>query len=805
VLLVLLLASGGAALIYEIVWFELMQLVVGSSAVSLGMLLAAFMAGTCLGSLGFSRYAGASRHPLMAYARLEIGIAVLGVAVLLMMPLVSRAYIASVAAGWSGSLARAIVGAICLLPPTMLMGATLPAASRWLELSSADSSWLALAYSANTAGAVAGCLAAGFYLLPTYDGELATYLAAGLNLFSAAGAFLLVRFTDPIRPSSSTLGDEAGRRRNGWVYVAAAISGGSALAAEVLWTRSLSLLLGATVYTFSLVLAVFLSSIALGSVLASRILRRGVAPAIALGLCQLLLVPAISWTCAILNLSLPYWPVNPSLSNSPWILIQIDLLRCLWALAPPAILWGAALPFALAAAGDGGPVPAGVVGRVLAANTAGAIVGATAASLVIVPQFGTRAGEQALLIGCVAAALCALVPAIRRARAWRATVPSAAAVTAAVALVFWAASLLPDQPAHLVAYGRYMATWIDRVKIVYVGEGQNASVAVSEFSDGVRNFHVSGKVEASSQPQDMRLQRMLAHLPGLAHDDPRAVLVVGLGAGVTAGSFLLYPDISRIVIAEIEPLIPTAIAPYFSAQNNDVVNDPKATVVYDDGRHFLQTTREQFDIITSDPIHPWVKGSASLYTKEYFELVKSRLKPGGIVSQWLPLYESDSDAVKMVIATILEVFPHATVWGNAHGQNAVDVVLVARNENVPFDADRAAARLTQPAFSGVRGALEEVGFGSAADLLSTFSGRGEDLRPWLAGVEVNRDRNLRLQYVAGRESTVYASRRIHDEMLAYRRFSDDVFAASAGMKEALTASATERARGRLPALQSRHE
>src|SRR5579872_5342614 len=174
----------------------------------------------------------------------------------------------------------------------------------------------------------------------------------------------------------------------------------------------------------------------------------------------------------------------------------------------------------------------------------------------------------------------------------------------------------------------------------------NSSVAVSLMYNGVRNFHVSGKVEASSEPQDMRLQRMLGHLPALLHPNPRKVLVVGCGAGVTAGSFVAHPEVERIVICEIEPLIPTVVVSYFRLENQDVLNDPRVELVCDDARHFIATTAETFDVITSDPIHPWIKGAATLYTQEYFEQCKRHLKPGGLVTQWVPLYESNPDAVK---------------------------------------------------------------------------------------------------------------------------------------------------------------
>ena len=199
-------------------------------------------------------------------------------------------------------------------------------------------------------------------------------------------------------------------------------------------------------------------------------------------------------------------------------------------------------------------------------------------------------------------------------------------------------------------------------KPLYVGEGRNSSVVVSQLPGGQIYFHVSGKVEASTEPYDMRLQRMLGHIPALIHKGPESVLVVGFGAGVTAGTFVVHPEVKNITICEIEPLIPQASSKYFATENHNVFHDPRTRMMYDDARHFVLTTKEKFDIITSDPIHPWVKGTATLYSKEYFELVKQHLNPGGVITQWVPLYESDFETVKSELATFFDVFPNGTIW-----------------------------------------------------------------------------------------------------------------------------------------------
>jgi spermidine synthase len=283
----------------------------------------------------------------------------------------------------------------------------------------------------------------------------------------------------------------------------------------------------------------------------------------------------------------------------------------------------------------------------------------------------------------------------------------------------------------------------------------------------------------------MRLQRMLGHIPALVHPRPRSVLVVGCGAGVTAGSFVVHPTVERIVICEIEPLIPKVVARYFSEENHDVVKDPRVEVVYDDARHYILTTHETFDVITSDPIHPWVKGSATLYTQEYFELVKRRLNPGGVVTQWVPLYESSEAVVKSEIATFIQVFPHATVWSNDIKGEGYDTVLLGQATATTIDVDALQDRLDRPDHVSVVQSLNEVKFYSAVDLLSTYAGQGPDLGPWLKDAVLNRDRNLRLQYLAGMGLESTQSTRIFSDMKAYRRFPEQLFVVTEPRKDTL--------------------
>ena len=669
-LIVLFVGSGCAALIYEVVWLQLLQLVIGSSAVSLGVLLGTFMGGMCLGSLLLPRYVSPDVHPLRVYAWLELGIGAIGVAVLVFVPIVGSLYATSVAHGFPGILLRGLLCAICLLPPTVLMGATLPAIARWIGTTGTGVSWLGFFYGANIAGAVFGSLLAGFYLLRTYDMATATFVAAAVNVLVGVIGLRLAATTPYRAPASADpAGTVSPARGAASVYVAIALSGFCALGAEVVWTRVLSLMLGATIYTFSIILAVFLTGLGIGSSVGSFLSRAIATPRTALAWCQVLAGLAAAWAAVMLGRSLPYWPVNPWLSTSPWLTFQIDLVRCFWTLLPASLLWGASFPLALAGAASRGQDPGRLVGGVYAANTVGAIVGAVGFSLIVIPFFGTHGAERAIVACAVAAAVAAIFPSRSRSSpsnpasgfsAGRDGLVAAACV--ALAIVAW---LVPGVPPGLIAYGRSLPTREEpSTKYLYVGEGINSSIAVSQLSNGVRNFHVAARSRRRASRRTCACSGCWATFPRCFHPKPKSVLVVGFGAGVTAGSFVPYPDVERIVICEIEPLIPQKVAPYFEKENHDVLRDPRVTVVFDDARHRILTTNETFDIITSDPIHPWVKGAATLYTKEYFELVKRHLNPGGVVTQWVPLYESTPEVVKSEIATFFEVFPNGTIWGN---------------------------------------------------------------------------------------------------------------------------------------------
>jgi spermidine synthase len=505
-----------------------------------------------------------------------------------------------------------------------------------------------------------------------------------------------------------------------------------------------------------------------------RAARSAAWPRLALGWCQVLLTLGIAWTAYMIANSLPYWPINPLLTISPWHTFQLDLVRCLWAILPPAILWGASFPLACAAVAAPGEDPGRVVGGIYAANTFGAIVGALGISLALIPWIGTQQSQRVLLVVAAVSAWFVLAPHAWRQRS-KAVAACLAVATVVAGLLAWSVDAIPGE---LIAYGRRMAISAGKARILYTAEGINSSVAISEWNDGAIEVDVNGHVEATTEPYDMRLQRMVGHMPALLHPHPRSVLGIGFGAGVSAGTFTTYPSIQKITICEIEPIIPPIATRYFARQDYDVLHNPRTRIVYDDARHYVLTTPEKFDIIASDPLDVFVKGTAALYSKEYFEAVKQHLNPGGIFTLYIPLYESDVRTVKSELATFFEVFPHGTVWANTISGQGYDMVFMGQADALKINLDEVQQRLDRADYAAVAQSLHEIGIGSVIDLLSGYAGQKSDLGPWVKGAEINRDGDLRLQYLAGWGINSSLEDYIYHQMLSYRRTPWNLFAGS---------------------------
>jgi spermidine synthase len=310
-------------------------------------------------------------------------------------------------------------------------------------------------------------------------------------------------------------------------------------------------------------------------------------------------------------------------------------------------------------------------------------------------------------------------------------------------------------------------------------------VAIGRLNDGSTEIDVNGHVEATTLPFDMKLQRMVGHLPAILHPNPKSVLGIGFGAGVSAGTFTRYPGIEKISICEIEPIIPPISTRFFGPQNYEVFKNPKTHLHFDDARHYLLTTTEKFDIIASDPLDVFVKGTAALYSKEYFEAVKRHLNPGGMFTLYVPLYESDVATVKSELATFFAAFPYASVWANNQNGQGYDMVFMGQMEPLKIDVDEVEQRLRRPDYAPVMESLRDISVSSATNFFATYTGQNGDLGEWTKGAAINRDRDLKLMYLAGWGINSQMADAIYRQMLSYRRPDKYPFTGSSATVQAL--------------------
>ena len=367
----------------------------------------------------------------------------------------------------------------------------------------------------------------------------------------------------------------------------------------------------------------------------------------------------------------------------------------------PAFLMGLAFPLAGAVWSAGHGKVGTAIGRVLTANTVGAIAGSVVSGFFLIRWFGIERSLQMLVAINVGTGLVALaVSSARRGLAGVAVAATVAFLAFRAASPHWGRAWDEKYFATYVNSGRSKDTPTEArrkfadVEVLYFHEGVNETVSVTRGRGGEQAFIVNGRPEASTVPMDVQLQKALGHLPMLLHPDPRSVFVLGTGTGMTLGATAIHPEAKRVVLAEIEEGV-LGVARTFSAWNGDVLRNPKLQVVFNDGRNFLATTRERFDVITADPIHPWSGGAGYLYTREYFRSIADRLAPGGVAAQWLPLYELTVEDVQTVLRTFASAFPHSMLWLTYY-----DAILVGSNQPIRIDESALAQRMSESGHSG---------------------------------------------------------------------------------------------------------
>ncbi len=773
--------SGAAALVYEVAWVRSLSLVFGGSHLAVTTVLAVFMGGLALGGFAIGRRVERTARPLRLYGLLEIGIAVSAAAFLGVIEIYPSIYVPLARLTGGGdvplSILRVCLAAAGMIVPTTLMGGTLPVLSRFVGGPGRSlGRHLSFLYGFNTLGAVVGVLAAGFALLPALG--LRTTIAVAIATNGAIGlAALLIpearlgsgREPEPADTAAATSGapEEAGATRRPVdasafraVLWGIGVGGFCALGYEVLWTRVLSMVIGTSVYGFTVMLVAFLAGIAAGSAAFGLLYRWFGAGANAGGRAVAgfgAVEVAIGLTALVVTYALRDLPVQAQrLQNA---LLGTDLgnfeirqranfLVAFAYMFVPAVFMGVAFPLAGRIHAAYRRAVGGAVGEVLAYNTVGAILGAAVSGFALVYLLGIEHALQALAMLNLGFGLWVAAHARPGGAVLRRAAAAAAVLAIALPIAFPSRTKMWDSK-HFAIYrnnqrGLFdtperLRDAVDNTDVLYFDEGVNETISVIRPKGAAQALLVNGKVVASSTPQDVQCQYTLGHLPMLLHPDPRKVFVLGLGTGMTLGATSVHPEVEEIVLAELEHNVAPA-ARTFEKWNHGVLDDPKLRIVYNDGRNFLLTTRERFDVITADPVHPWTRGSAYLYTAEYYRLAASRLEPGGMMCQWLPIYELSVRDVRTVVETFGTAFRYVMVWLTQY-----DAELVGSDSPIVIDEAELARRMSRPE---IRRDLASVDMGTARDFLSYFVAGTAGLREFGSDGVVNTDDNLYLEFSA---------------------------------------------------------
>ncbi len=746
--------SGATSLIYQVVWGRQFGLVFGITTYAIATVLAAFFAGLALGSFIAGRFIDRTRyHPLAVYG---VMCGIVGVYVLLlpgMLRIVEAAY-PSVYEGIGESFAlftlfRFLASFVLLLIPTTLMGATLPVMSK-LMVDREDVLGLSVGrlYAINTFGAVAGTMAAGFVLIPT-AGVFTSTLVAALGDLSLAAVSLLLSRHPVFAPSrelaavapAADAGPAPLTRADRIILALSFMSGVTLLALEVVWMRSLVLVLGSTTYAFSTMLTAVLIGLALGAAVfapfADPARNRGAIVAMLFftaGLCAAL-GPAVINALPFVFLRLFDWTFGVW-----WLLIGTQFVVCFMVVFVPTFLSGASFPILVRMYSRGVSQVGRTVADVYAIDTFGGIVGSLLGGFVLVKWLGLQPSLTAVSLvlmgvgGCLAMAL---------AKPWGRSLRigvAAAMAAATIALVF--AHPRFDTKLLFGGWGPYAGGYFvsraagstvdttDRYmqRLLYHREGVTASVDVLESGWGQRILSINAKPVATTYLYDMRALKMLGHLPVLLHPEPRDVLIIGLGAGVSGGIIASYPAVENVTIVELCAEVPGAAAK-FADWNYQVLDNPKVKIVIHDGANYVKAVRRQYDVISADPIHPFVSGAGTLYSREHWERSKERLREGGILAQWLPLYQLSPRDFATILRTFLEVFPNATMW-----YSGIDTVIVGSKGPFAINADQLAEHMSAPE---VLRDLLSMGVHEPADVLSWYVAGPDEIAQMAQGAPLN--------------------------------------------------------------------
>jgi len=750
--------SGATGLIYEVLWARMLGLVFGATTLAVSTVLAAFMGGLALGSAVAGRLGDRIRKPLSTYGWMEIGIAVYALLVPFMFRWVDNLY----ALIWQQfqpgyftfSLWRFLLSCLMLLVPTTLMGATLPVLSAAVVRN--GSTGVTRLYACNLAGAILGTLAAGFVLLPSFGVRTTIVIAAVINVIVGVVAIGLQR--QPVTPVPvEPLAVDT--NRNLFWFFAALASGFVTISTQVSWTRILTMVIGSSTYAFSIVVALFLIGLAGG---AWFIGRKDRSAHLRRTLTVVELVTAVSLFASLYVVNRLPWllvKLGMNLNISSWAgLLGLQILSATLLVLVPALLMGMVMPVVLEWAAADPARGVARVGRAYAINTIGAIAGAFLTGFVLIPKTSTK---FALVLS---AAVCVIVAgfAYRPAASQRDPALKRSLAIGAVPLVLLIMIVLtPRMNLADLSIGAYdtlvrvlaqtregentnQSTAANVHQLLMYEEGPTATVSVRRDNETI-SMAINGRTNASDSMFDMPTQVMLGQLPILVAPRIEKGLIIGFATGITVGSMLQSP-IQSVTCIELEPGTING-SRFFQHVNNLPLADSRTRLIIDDARTYLRVTPERFDIIVSEPSHPWVPGVANLFTEEFFELGKSRLNEQGVFVQWVQIYQLSTESLRSVLATYQKVFPHVLMFRVGGLNKGKDLLLFGSNQRL--NLDRLSERLADPR---VQIELARVNLSTEADVRSWFVCDETRLGPAVAGAKINTDDNMHIETTVPRET-----------------------------------------------------
>lgn len=752
VLLATIFVINFLSLVYQVVWTRKIMVIFGTSALSISTVLSVFLAGIAIGGYYGGRLIRKVERKYLFTGLALMGLGLYCLASVYIFGLVKYPFLwlsGTVENPLAVNLIKFFLSAVILIFPTTIIGAMFPVVT---HLYSVEFKRLgkdvASIYSLDTLGAALGAAICGFALVPVL-GLAATsalsaslYIILGLVLATMEGRRGVVADIDREDPEADPA-PAAGRTLDGrhrLLLAALFVSGFSALVLEVAWSKYFHLLFGTSIYAFALVIAAFLTGLSVGSYVIKKLHDRIENPTRVFGYVMVLIAGTslvVVQTTGLME-SL-YMTLYHSTSNFYVFQAALFVAAFLLMLVPTSLM-GANFPLAIRMFARSGKTRAGDTGLIFSVNTAGGILGAFAAGFLIVPHIGLEktgflAAALYLSLGFVF-----LVTLLDR----RVVHAGAAAALATVFFVFGFATYGEPALDISVYYNGIRKKNYDdyaRIKsnanIIFSEYGLYGRVAVewNEFLDNMALW-TNGKVDASTAKNDMQNQDFLGQLPLLFHKKPERVLNIGFGSGVTAGAVVTHDEVVRLDCVELDPLVVKAAGTFFSDVNNDVLADPRVKVHYEDGRHWLYTSNEMFDVIISEPSNIWISGVSQLFTREFYKIADDHLDEGGIFTQWLPAYDLNREDLLLIVKTLSNRFEHIIYW-----TNLTDIILLASHEPFSVDYDYIDRHMGEKTVvTDIRKAIPKPDFYTVTALLDDMVSTGPELMEHVKGYDlVNTD------------------------------------------------------------------